>query len=146
MSRGKSALGIVRKYHPNVTIVEDATEDLGISVTAKDAKYSRRKSPDCCAMAKACQRSYDGAIISLATAYVIKGKKAIRYKVPQAVTRELVSFDRNHEFAPGDYVLKAPPKTARLGPRIGPQPVVKHRRNYGKVKIRVHHTAGIRSL
>jgi hypothetical protein len=107
-SKGKSALKIVQKYHPNVTKVVDARSPLHIAVTARDCKNSNSKEPSACAMARACEREFDGAIISTTVAYVIQGGTAKRYRVPQSVARELVSFDRNHEFAPGDYHLKAP--------------------------------------
>ena len=77
-----SALKIVRKYHPEVNSVIDAVKDIRVVVSAADCKTSTRKSPSECAMAKACLKHYDGAIISLSTAYLIKGKRARRYRVP----------------------------------------------------------------
>jgi len=136
-----SALKIVRKYHPEVNSVIDAIKDIRVVVSATDCKTSTRKSPSKCAMAKACLKHYDGAIISLSRAYLIKGKRARRYRVPHAVSRELVSFDRHKEFAPGVYTLKAPCPGTRLGAQGGGQPQV------GKKRIfRNHSTAGIRAL
>lgn len=152
MGQGKSAIGIVRKYHPNVRRVVDAKEPLRIRVTEDDCKKARRKAPDACAMAKACERKYDGAIISLATAYIIKGDKATRYHVPQSIARELISFDRHRQFAPGDYRLKAPTPNARLGSKKSTAGADRDRsrdsagRRYGTVKRRSHKTAGIRAL
>jgi hypothetical protein len=143
-SSGKSALGIVRKYHPNVTRVVDAKKQVNILVTPEDCKGSKKKSPDHCALAQAFTRKYDGAIISLSTAYLIKGNKAIRYKVPQSISREIVSFDRHHDFAAGEYTLKAPSKTARLGPRQWAQP--KNRPAGRGLRKRSHRTEGIRTL
>jgi hypothetical protein len=140
----KSALGIVQKYFPNVTKVVDAKRARIISVTPQDCKDAKRKAPDACALATACEREYDGAIISLSTAYLVKGDKAERYKVPNAIAREIVSFDRHHDFAPGDYYLNAP--TEHLGPRSRPQPVKNRKPDTPRVKGRYHHTAGIRSL
>lgn len=147
MPQGKSALGVVRKYHPGVNKVIEAKKDLRINVTAEDCKGARKKKPDACALAKACERSYDGAIVSLSTAYLIKGDKAFRYRVPQAVSRELVSFDRHHDFAPGEYKLKAPSKSFRLRPR-GDRPLKpdRHKPHHAQIKRRNHRTAGIRAL
>lgn len=140
----KSALGIVQRYYPLVTKVVDAKTNEAIKVTAADCAYSRKKDPASCAMAKACKRDFDGAIISTAVAYLIQGTVAKRYKVPESVSREIVSFDRSHAFAPGDYELRAPNKHERLGPRQGAQPAKK--RKYARVKSRNHQTVGIRSL
>lgn len=146
MPQGKSALGIVRKYYPNVTKVLDAPTSVRIAVTKRDCIASKSKAPDACAMAHACKRSYDGAIISLSTAYLVKGSKAFRYKVPQSVSREIVSFDRSHDFQPGTYSLQAPSKSSMLGPRVSPLRPDRHQKTYARVKSRNHRTAGIRSL
>lgn len=144
MSQGKSALGIVQKYHPNVTKVVDAKKRVTISVTEKDCRYARKSSPDKCAMAKACEREYDGAIISMSTAYLIKGEVATRYKTPPSVSREIVSFDRNHDFRPGEYTLNAIPKGNTLGVK---KPYEDRKRaSTGKGRAVSHRTAGIRSL
>jgi len=144
---GKSALGIVRKYHPNVMKVVEAKADMLIAVTAKDCKGARSKKPNACALAKACERNFDGAIISLSTAYLIKGDQAIRFHVPQAISRELVSFDRNHDFRPGEYKLKRPSKSFRLQPR-GDRPLKpdRHKPHHATIKRRNHKTAGLRAL
>jgi len=130
-----------------VTKVVDSRKDLKISVTAEDSKASKKKAPDACALANACKRSYDGAIVSLAVAYVIKGDTAYRFQVPQSISRELVSFDRHQDFAPGEYSLKKPTKSARLGPRKYPRRT-KHAggSEYSRHKKRSHKTAGIRAL
>jgi hypothetical protein len=139
------ALATVQRYFPNVTKVVDAKRSQIITVTAEDCKQAKRKAPDACALATACERSYDGALISMSVAYLIKGDKAERFKVPNAISREIVSFDRHKDFAPGDYFLNAPSAGFRLGPRDHPQPK-KKRKGYAAIKARYHHTAGIRSL
>jgi hypothetical protein len=156
VSKGKSALGIVRKYHPQVNRVVEAKKDLHITVTTKDCRGAKSKQADSCAMARACEREYDGALISLSTAYIIKGDVAHRYTVPQAISREIVSFDRHHDFAPGDYKLKAPNKSSKLGSyrkrtlANGGGPAYRHDKEYASKhkddKKRRHKTAGIRAL
>lgn len=143
----KSALKIVQKYYPEVTKVIEAKKDATIEVTEADCKGARKKSPNSCALARAYSREYDGAIVSLSTAYLIKDGVATRYQVPQAISRELVSFDRHHDFAPGEYKLKRPSKSFKLRPR-GDRPLKPERHNttYQQNKPRNHKTAGIRAL
>lgn len=111
------ALQRVQEFYPEVRSVVDADEKLAIEVTPKDCASKAVKNHRECAMAVAVKRSEhaDGAIISKNTAYVIKGDKAYRYKVPQSVAREVVSFDRKGGFEPGTYMLRQPTKTERLG-------------------------------
>lgn len=142
----KSALSMVQKYHPEVTRVVEAKKALHVSVTPEDCKGSKSKNPSSCAMARACEREYDGAIISLSIAYVINGKTATRYKVPQSVAREIVSFDRNHDFRPGDYKLNAPTKDQVLGLHVNREYPGRVVPKYAKTKKRIHKTSGIRSL
>jgi hypothetical protein len=95
-------------------------------------------------MAVACKRitKADGVIVAISTAYIIKGKKAYRYEVPKSVQREIVSFDRDAGFAPGEYELTPYYPCGKLGERNdrkGPHKVT------GK-PIQFHHrTTGIRS-
>ncbi len=149
MSQGKSALSIVKKYHPGVTKIVDAKKDLEIEVTARDCKSAKCKSASSCAMARACDREFDGAVISMSVAYMVKGDKATRYRVPQSVAREIVSFDRNHDFAPGEYTLTAPASTDRLSAiktrNRDADKRVRHDQNARKISRR-HKTAGIRAL
>lgn len=144
MSQGKSALSIVRKYHPKVTRVVDAKKSIKINVTKNDCKGGSKKSPSSCAMARACERDFDGAIISTSIAYLVKGTKATRYRVPSAVSREIVSFDRHHDFAPGEYYLGKPTGMVRLGGDARKGRKVK--RKYVRTVTHNHRTAGIRSL
>jgi len=113
------ALSVVRKFAPGVKKVSDADGDLVINVTDRDSRTSTKKAHGGCALAMAAKRQQGAAqvIISSSIAYVIKGTHATRYKVPEAAGREVVSFDRGAAFEAGDYVLKAPPKSMRLGSR-----------------------------
>lgn len=113
------ALRNIHKFFPKVSKVSDADEDLLLEVTDKDERTAAKKDHTQCALAVACKRSEhaDGVIISVHAAYVIKGDKATRFALPESVKREVVSFDRGAKFAPGDYTLKAPSKSQRLGAR-----------------------------
>lgn len=138
-----SALGIVQRYHPEVTKVMDAKKNITIEVTEADRTAGSKKEPGACALARACERSYDGAIISTSTIYLVKGRTAFRFRPPESVSREIVSFDRGHDFAPGQYSLRAPGKTERLGHRG--HPPGGHSKK-AKPRARAHRTTGIRVL
>lgn len=144
--KGHSSLAIVRKYHPEVTVVEDAEENIQIEVTADDCRKGRRMAPAACAMAKAAAREggYDGVIVSATRAYLVKGKTAVRYDLPMSVQKEIVSYDRSEKFSPGRYHLSAIAPSDRLEVRKesnrGGQ---KNGKNSG---YRRHRTTGIRSV
>lgn len=116
-----SALTIVQKVFPNVTRVVDATKDSKIEVTKRDTTSATVRNHKACAMAVACKRKLDldGVIMSVSTAYLIKGDKATRYHVPPSVSREIVAFDRDAVFEPGDYNLKAICETQKLNTQRG---------------------------
>jgi hypothetical protein len=143
---GRIALGVVRKFAPKVTKVTDADGDLLINVTDRDFKGGRKKDHGDCALAVAAKRQ-EGAtqvIVSSSMAYVIKGNHATRYKVPEAARKEIVSFDRGASFETGDYVLKAPPKSARLGVYRGPATDSSNSHSGKLAKRFIHHTANVR--
>lgn len=116
-----TALSVVQQFYPHVRTVKDAKDPLSFTVTDTDAK-AVRKDHQKCAVAEACRREYDidGVIISRSTAYLVKGRTATRYHIPQRVAIEIVSFDRGGGFAPGDYELRTPrikvPEPGRKNP------------------------------
>lgn len=111
------ALGIVRKFFPNVTSVTDATKPVTIEVTKRDAASEGKKDHKACAMAVACKRKLhlDGVVISRSVAYLVKDAVATRYGVPEQVAREVVAFDRGGAFEPGEYRLDKPTRIKLLG-------------------------------
>jgi hypothetical protein len=110
MADTKGVLRIVNRQFPNVTKVEDAKYPLEIEVLKADVTKSKRKDMNQCAMAQACKRVYhaDGVIMARSTAYLVKGDLAVRFKVPNTVSREITSFDRGGEFSTGIYMLSVP--------------------------------------
>jgi len=112
-----TSLRIVQKHFPNVEIVSDAEKEILIEVTPTDNTSKAVKNPLICAFARACQRAFtaDGVIIGLTISYIVKGKKAMRYKNPESVSREIVSFDRKAGFTPGVYQLSPINPASRLG-------------------------------
>lgn len=115
------ALQIVRQYFPDVKSVKDAKENILIEVSTKDTKSALVRNHKACALAVACKNKVDvdGVIVSISKAYIIKDRVAYRYTVSQHAQREIVSFDRNARFMPGEYMLNAPAKTHRLGQITG---------------------------
>jgi hypothetical protein len=105
--KGVIKLGIVKQFYPGVTHVIDALQPLVLEVEKGDIRRDKRKKHRECAVAEACKRKFslDGAIISRATAYLIKDNIATRYIVPAKINREITSFDRTGYFAPGSYAL-----------------------------------------
>src|SRR5215471_11970076 len=107
------------KFYPDVEFVQDATEEVNISVQEKDCKVASKGDPTECALAKAAKREFkaDHVIIGIGTSYLIKGKQAVRFDTPHSVSREIISFDRHGDFASGDYYLKPKSKGKRLHSR-----------------------------
>jgi hypothetical protein len=138
------ALQIVQDFFPQVTRVRDARKDLHVNVTEKDVEEGRKKGHVDCVMAVACKRDkrVTGVIMAVKTAYIVQGSEATRYKTPERITREIVSFDRGGNFIPGPYELKAPSKHQKLGTSARPSGKKPHKSKIGKR----YHTSNIRSV
>lgn len=144
-----SALSIVQEYFPEVTDVVDGEVDIQVSVTKKDTTHAKVRNHSACAFAMACKRMFNaegvnGVIVAVKTAYLVRGNLAVRYKLPESVSREVVSFDRGAIFDEGVYHMNAPAKSSKLGARKG-------RNNKGvtkgtgkKTMFTKHDTRGIR--
>jgi hypothetical protein len=113
--------GSVRQYFPGVKKVVDATANAAVAVEQQDCQGGEQLQPDECALARAIKREGrgDGAIVGLSYSYVVSGRTATRYRTPETVGREITSFDRHGDFAPGNYLLSAPSPSQRLGSRPG---------------------------
>src|SRR5713101_3983749 len=87
----------------------DAEEDLSIEVFKSDVSKSKKNDPSNCAAAIASQRMLKTDIeVHISRTYVLDLKKKawIRFMTPEAIGREITSFDRSSIFEPGDYILK----------------------------------------
>jgi len=106
----------IARAFPSVMKIIDATHSVQIHVNAKDCKDGEPLNPNECALAKAVQRQFkaDAAIIGLGASYIIKGNKATRFHTPEKIRREMVSFDRHHDFEQGDYTLIPKSPAARF--------------------------------
>jgi hypothetical protein len=142
-----TALSVVQKFFPNVTTVQDAIEPLEVEVKTCDIQRSKTKNHRGCVFARACKRTYgiEGAVIAVKTAYLIDGTTALRYAIPESLSREIVSFDRNGQFAPGDYHIDSPAyKLKRPKPISSGSRGTKKKRSSGKANY--HATKSIRNL
>lgn len=142
-----SALSIVQAAFPHVIKVVDAKKDSVIEVTKNDTRSATVRNHKACAMAVACKRKLqlDGVIMSISTAYLIKGGKATRYLVPHAVAREITAFDRNAVFEPGEYRLKAASPSSKLNGVRGTYPKESGKKTGNLAKRFRHKTEGIRA-
>jgi hypothetical protein len=138
-----SAISIVRSLCPQVKRVVDAKRDITVEITKRDASVGQSKDHRKCVVAETCKKKLklDDAIVAVRRAYLIRGDTAVRYSVPEAVSRELISFDRGGSFAPGMYKLKAPPKIKPRGTGTrhqgDPRP--------GQLRHRRHETQDVRA-
>lgn len=143
-----TALQLVQKFYPSVNKIYDGSKDLDLTVTSKDVSSGKRKKHPECALAVSCKRNYatKGIIVALSKAYVITDKnEAIRYDVSASARTEIVAFDRNGEFSPGEYVFKAPKGSQKLGVR--PFRTNPDKSSKGKHKNKYRHvTQDVRSL
>lgn len=130
------------RVFPGLRRVVDATEAIEVHVTAQDCEHATPLDPTACAMAKAAarERGADAAVIGISTSYIITGAVATRFKTPESIRREIVSFDRHHDFANGVYALTPPSPTGRLQGRPGGHTP---RASHAPKRV-VHHTANIR--
>ena len=107
----------LRRLYPNVKFAVDADKMIEVSVNKTDCAEAVELDPTNCALARATKREMkaDGVIVGLSSSYVIRGDHAVRFATPERVQREIVSFDRHHDFAPGDYTLVPKSPTAKFG-------------------------------
>jgi hypothetical protein len=142
-----TALQIVKHFHPEVTTVKDAKRNVRIEVLPRDTSLATVKNHKTCAMAVACKRRFhlDGVIISVNTAYLVKGKTATRFKLPNSVSREVVSFDRKAGFAAGQYQLNAPTPGNALNQHRGKSTSSENSDHKNTHKRFSHYTTDIRT-
>lgn len=135
----------VREAFPQAETVSDSTTPIVLTVTAKDRRRAITQDPSACAMARACEREQhaDGAWIGLSVSYLLSGTHLTRYRTPQSVAREIVTFDRHHDFDPGTYSLASmpPSQSHRLGAHTRPST-----KTTGATKGRAHRVPHHRTL
>ena len=144
----KKSLKRIQQIFPQVTKVCDATKTIEIEVIDEDCKKGDKKSPESCAMARACirQRVADGAIIGLSYSWIIKGNKATRYLTSVAVGREITSFDRHHDFAAGRHYKLSKVSPSNLLEKRHNFKKAPKRGKYNEPKQKVHYTDKVRTI
>jgi hypothetical protein len=140
------------KMRINGKRVVDASGPLKITITQRDATLGKTKDPGGCAAARAIVRGYrdDGAKaarVHIGRTYVEYDDKWVRYKTPDPLKAEIVSFDRGTkpEFMVGEYKLLRMAPCERLGARpsstkVGGPKETRHKPRIARRKIaRIHH-------
>lgn len=141
-----SALGIVKTYFPAVEKVVDGTKKITVTVTKEDNRKATKKNHSSCVLANCVktQEEATGVIVGIRTVYVVKGNLAFRYHTLETTSREIVSFDREAGFEPGEYTLIPVTKTQRFGETNGRKEPSGKRT--GEVKSnRKHFTTNVRT-
>lgn len=98
--------------------VVDAKKSMTLHITKEQIKRANVKKPESCAIAQTClaKKGVKEARIHLSRAYIrTNDTNWQRFIVPAACRSEIVAFDRGGKFSPGDYTLKAPPPSYKLG-------------------------------
>jgi hypothetical protein len=115
--RQSGGLVVFLREFPQVQTIEDSLARVIIHVTPVDRESATPFEQKACALAKACERELevDGAFIGLSRSYLVKGIHAIRFKTPDSVAREVVTFDRHEDFATGTYHLAPMNPSSRFG-------------------------------
>ena len=117
--------------------VIDADKNMHLSISASDVKHAKKNDPANCAAAIACKKKLNKEVrVFLTRTYVKEKKNWVRFITPEAISREIVAFDRGSAFEPGEYKMNAPYMSAKLGNHRG----YNHQnRNTSRV-VRSHHS------
>jgi hypothetical protein len=85
----------------------DADDSLSLVVTARDIKLAKAANSKECALARACKRELHvkAAYLLRTVAWLEYPDKMVRYRLPQSVQKEIVSFDRSKMMSTGEYTL-----------------------------------------
>lgn len=107
----------LRRNFPQVEEVVDSKKSVEVVVEQADCTQGVKGEPTECALARAAKREFaaDGMVIGMSYSYIIKGTVAYRFVTSNAVGREITSFDRHQDFAPGTYILGKVSPSNRLG-------------------------------
>jgi hypothetical protein len=127
--------------------VKYATKPIDLHITKRDCDKGQNKEPASCAAALACKREVDGctdARVHLSVIYLKVGNKWLKYRTPQSIRSEVISFDRGAYFAPGEYRLMpfSESSRAREG-RAHTLGAPKHGRP-GHHRVKHHTVSGVR--
>lgn len=124
--------------------VVDATVDTIITIKPADIKGAKRKDAGHCAAARAIvrQEHVTEARVHLSRALIKRKTKWERYQTPSVLRTQLALYDKAGIFDAGEYPLKAPAASQRLGYKGG-QKRSPHKAT-GKAPRVMHALAGAR--
>lgn len=137
--------------------VVDASGPLKITITPRDAALGKTKDPGGCAAARAIIRGYKdegakAARVHIGRTYIEYVDKWVRYKTPDALRTEIVSFDRGTQpkFMAGEYKLLRMSPCDRLEakrPKVGGPKETRHKPHIARRKIAriTHQIEGVRA-
>lgn len=131
--------------------VVDATKSLRITITKRDASLGKTKDPASCAAARAIVRGIEdakGARVHLGRTYIELPDKWVRYRTPNNLKTEIVSFDRgaSPEYSEGTYNLEKIAPSDRVAARKrkpGNDPRTRSKRP--KIARKIHQIEGVRA-
>jgi len=97
--------------------IVDATKNVVIKITKRDATREGLQDPASCAVARACKRDIHAPEVRVhrSRIYVRDGDKWLRFIASRALCFEIVAFDRGGVFQPGEYLLQKPQPCQKLG-------------------------------
>lgn len=127
--------------------VVDADYRTALVIEKRDIVAGKSKEPDSCAAAQACVRQFDAlsAHVFLSRTYIEYPKRWVRFRTPQALRTEMISFDRGHKFTPGTYILSPlSPSELPNGSRKGTDGEPRTKRYYPKKRAKAHKLDGVR--
>ena len=130
--------------------VVDATKALVVQLSAVDIKQAKSKNSKECAFARACrkQKGVKAAYFFRTAAYLEYENRLVRYLLPPSVQKEVVSFDRAHVMAPGEYQISPPLKGSTMENvrKRGMKRPGRHQPGSTKIKRSiVHRTTNVRT-
>lgn len=106
--------------------VVDATKSLHITISKQDAAKGKNKDPGGCAAALAILRAFkkEGVKktrVHIGRTYVEYPDKWVRFRTPNSLKTEIVSFDRGNrpQFMEGNYTLEKISPADRIGAQSG---------------------------
>jgi hypothetical protein len=105
--------------------VIDATAPIILKVQSRDIKGSNTKTPDQCAIARACRRQLHvkEARIHLSRMYLrTNDTNWVRYIVPKSARSEIIAFDRGGNFEPSEFKFD----------KVTPSQIIGQKRSKGK--------------
>ena len=116
--------------------VRNMTKRIKLHITKADCAKGNKKMPNSCAAAVALARQVSGCLearVHIGRVFLLmqdsnKKKFWLRGKTPNSLRTEIVSFDRDGTFEPGEYLINPLSPSERTGKQEGTKPKFKRGR------------------